>query len=235
MQRRARRLWVAGRGGLATRLGFICVSGLALMPATASAAVITFTYEGSGSGTLDGVPFASSGFVIVGLGDTGDRDAFRTGFFIDHTSTSINIDNLGLLNFTTGTRTFVNNGGVVGGVGFSRAGGPDLFSRLHDEVFDTWDMLSSIGPITKVGNLLQWTDPHPPVNTDAGLLVFDSTEGAFPRATFTATVVAEPSTDSAHDDRPTRSRVLSTAAGLIQGRLAIDAQSTPPLLLKLGD
>jgi hypothetical protein len=66
----------------------MCVSGLALMPVTASAVTITFTHEGTGSGSLNGIPFASSNFVIVGLGDTDDRVASSggDGFSIDHTS-----------------------------------------------------------------------------------------------------------------------------------------------------
>lgn len=41
-----------------------------------------------------------------------------------------------------------------------------------DVAFGTWDMLSSIGPITGMGAFLQWTLSD--VNTDGGVLVFDS-------------------------------------------------------------
>ena len=157
---------------------------------SALAGPITFIHTGSGSGSLDGETFGSSSFVITATGDTDDATSFGSGWFIDHLSASIAIDGLGTFDFVTATRTFVNNSGGI--VGFSRAGqsGADLFNGPLNDVFNAWDMLSSIGPIAGNGNLLQWLSSD--VFTDEGVLVFD---GGLSDATFEAIVdTPEPTT-----------------------------------------
>jgi hypothetical protein len=72
------------------------------------------------------------------------------------------------MTFLEGTRTFVNN--TYSTVGFSRAGGMDLYDGPVDSAFATWDMLSSIGPISGFGGALQWGSG---LQTDLGLLTFD--------------------------------------------------------------
>jgi hypothetical protein len=153
----------------------------------APAGLLKFMHEGNGSGTLAGNPFPASDFVIRAVGDTGDRASHSSGWFIDHSWASISIDGVGDLEFLTGTRTFVNNDTQT--VGFSRAGinGVDLFNGPTDAQFATWDMLDPIGPISGLGELLQWTNYT--VNTSGGILVFDNGSGD---ATFTA--VPEPAT-----------------------------------------
>jgi PEP-CTERM motif len=140
--------------------------------ALAQAAPITFIHTGLGSGTLAGNPFAGAAFTITSTGDTDDRVAFASGFFIDHLTSTIDIAGIGVLTFITGTRTFVNNSGDI--VGFSRAGlgGVDLYNGPQNVVFDTWDMLTSIGPIAGAIGLLQWGNS--PVNTSGGVLFFES-------------------------------------------------------------
>src|SRR3990170_1189640 len=84
------------------------------------AATITFTHIGFGSGTLGGTPFTTSDFTITAQGDTNNRDNFLGGYYIDHDWASLLITGLGTYQFTTGTRTFVNNLDSL--VGFSRGG-----------------------------------------------------------------------------------------------------------------
>lgn len=166
---------------------------LMFVSVTANAVPITFIHEGSGSGTLDGSTFAEMSFTITAYGDTDDRLSYSSGWFIDHTTAMIDIVGVGTATFTTDTRTFVNNDNST--VGFSRAGtgGADLYNGPTDAgAFSSWDMLTSIGPVTGVASLLQWTLSD--VNTDMGLLVFDSGRTT---GTFTATVgtsVPEPAT-----------------------------------------
>ena len=148
---------------------------IAFCASPAAAAPVTFIHTGSGSGSLEGVPFDVSAFSITASGDTGNRTAFdSSGYFIDHDAASIDIAGLGTLTFLTDTRTFVNNGSSI--VGFSRAGvsGADLFNGPQDSAFATWDMLSSIGPISGTAGLLQWT--LSPVETNLGTLVLDGSE-----------------------------------------------------------
>ena len=92
----------------------------------ARAIPITFTHTGTGSGTIGTTAFNDAGFVITGLADTDDRRSYSDGFFAGHDSTSIIIADVGTYQFTTATRTFVNNVGFF--PGFSRQGssGDDL-------------------------------------------------------------------------------------------------------------
>lgn len=137
--------------------------------------------------------------MITALGDTSQVvNAFPGNpalsvWYIDHISAEIQIGGVGTFSFNTPTRTFVNNKVDPPGpsvVGFSRAGagGLDLFDGPKDAVFDAWALTTSIGPITGVGLLGQWTNT--PVSTTGGVLVFNANENV--AATFTATVIPEP-------------------------------------------
>jgi len=150
-----------------------------------SADVITFVHECDTevTGTLDGEPFEAT-FIITASGDTDDRENDNEVFWIDHTSASIAIDGVGTFDFVTATRTAVNTDGNF--VAFLRSGGLGLvFGPIHPD-FGTWDMLSSIGPLSSDdGIVLQWDDE--PVETSGGILVIDYQEEV--SLTFTATVV----------------------------------------------
>lgn len=172
----------------------ILIAGLLIsgIPSVGRAALITFTHEGSGSGTLDGISFNNANFRILATGDTTNRqefgEEFGQGFSISHDSASIEINGVGNFTFTIPTRTFVSNSNSV--VGFSLGGGifgSDLYNGPSNSVFNSWDMFSSIGPISGSTKLLQWTSSD--LNTNNGLLVFDdqSTTGVF-----TANTVAVP-------------------------------------------
>jgi hypothetical protein len=148
------------------------VAGLIGLAASAvSASPITMIHDGSGSGTIDGVSFTSVNF--------------GSGWFIDHTSASINIAGVGTFDFITPTRTFVNNNIPL--VGFSRAGisGSDLFNGPGNAEFASWDMTTSIGPLSGGGNLIQWGSED--VMTSGGVLFFAD---GFTDAQFTAIVPA---------------------------------------------
>ena len=158
---------------------------MAALAVNASAIPITYVHTGFGSGTLNGITFGAASpvpFAITARGDTSNIVSFpaaggRTGFSNDNITASITIDSIGTFDFITPTRYFSSDG-----VGFSRAGldGADLFSF---PAIRSWDMLSSIGPITGPGPLFQWN--LSPVVTTGGVLSFN--DSSFP-ATFTATV-----------------------------------------------
>jgi hypothetical protein len=168
---------------------FIAFSFIALVIAEAPAVTLMLTHEGNGTGMLDGKVFGASDFVVTAFTDTGDRESYSSGWFIDHISASISISGLGVFDILTGTRTFVNNNNST--VGFSRAGinGLDLFNGPTAAEFSTWGMLDAIGPISGNGDLMQWDDT-PLINTSGGILKFDN-GGCY--ATFTA-AVPEPAT-----------------------------------------
>lgn len=169
--------------------GMLLALILAVTPSTARAALITFTHESIGSGSIGGEFFGPAEIVITAYGDTDDRQyvGWADAWFIDHASASIWIDGVGEFDFLTATKTFVNND--VGGVGFGHAGenGPDLLDGPLDPVFTTWEMLTSIGPIEGEGWFIQWDEA--PVETTSGMLLFD--EAAAP-VIFTAIVVPAP-------------------------------------------
>lgn len=81
---------------------------LTLTSAEATASILMFTHAGSGSGTLAGVPFPESDFVITATVDTDNRVPIldMAGFSIPHSSANISIDGLGTFDFLTPTATF---------------------------------------------------------------------------------------------------------------------------------
>jgi hypothetical protein len=179
------------------RMDLLTALCVALLCQSASAAPITFTFTGNDSGSLDGVAFQSRNFVITAHGDTDNRRLLLNvggspfGWSMDHSSAEIANDGFSSVDFTSETRTFVNN--VLSSVGFGRAGGADLYDGLGEPSVEEWDMTTSIGPFSSGGFLTQWNLQMSEVQTSGGQLAFNEkffTTGA----TFQATVVPEPST-----------------------------------------
>lgn len=162
---------------------------VALLSGKAAAALITFTHTGTGSGAIGSTSFSNADFIITAVGDTNNRINFGGGFSIDHNNKAlISISGVGTFSFSDKTSTFVNNDNHI--VGFNHSLNSDLFNGPIDVVFATWNLDTSIGPITGTGELLQWNDPfHPIVQTSGGDLFFVD---AFVPVTFTATVVPIP-------------------------------------------
>ncbi len=149
---------------------------------------MNFLHQGSGTGTLNGIPFPVSSFTIFGVADSANRQSYFSGWLTLHSSASISITGVGTYQILTPTHTFVNNDNAL--VGFSRSSGSleDLFNGPTDAVLSTWDMLSPLGPIVGTGVLLQW-DSFPPIDTSGGILFFES--GA---TSVTFTAITEPTT-----------------------------------------
>jgi hypothetical protein len=161
-----------------------------IMPTTTRAGLLTFTFTGNGSGTLNNVSFSGSDFVITSIADTANRQSFSNGWWIENNSSSIWISGLGNFNFLSATREFVNNNKST--VGFSRGNhGTDLINGLSNTAFGAWDMSGPVGPINGMGKLLQWTSSWPAINTTGGVLKIDN--GMCPS---TYTVVPEPASFS---------------------------------------
>lgn len=161
---------------------------------------ITIIYTGTGgTGSIGGTPFTDASFTITGHGDTNNVvhpiPGISGGYEITHDSASINIVGVGNFQFTTATRTFLNDNVT----GFSRAGqqGLDLYNGAENAVYAGWDMTTSIGPVAGDMRLLQW-DSTPFVFTNAGRLQFDTERitGTFQAIVNQAPVggVPEPST-----------------------------------------
>ena len=157
------------------------------------------TQTGVGTGTIGSTAFTNAAFTITEQADTASRQSFIGVFWIDNISAAISIAGVGDFSFISATRCFVSVGADE--VGFSRAGfnGLDLLEGPTNFAFVSWDMLGSIGPITGVGKLMQWTSspgsPAPPVITTGGTLIFNNANGM--NTTFQATVTSAPEPGSA--------------------------------------
>jgi hypothetical protein len=157
-----------------------------------SAAMITFIHAGSGVGSLNGVSFGQRAFTITATADTDDRVITGFGYSTSHTTAEIAIVGVGTFAFVTPTRTFLNTGLDL--VGFSRASGSDLFNGPSSvAAFGAWEMLTSVGPVSGNGNLLQWG--LSPVITTGGTLFFNNqnTTATFQAIVQTQQPVPEPS------------------------------------------
>jgi len=176
-------------------IGVICLAILIQSIPTA-ASTITFVFEGDGAGSLNGGVFDSS-YTITAKGDTDHRTSYGSGYYINHLSTSVDIAGVGVFDFITETRTFVNT--TTGASGFSIAGlgGRDLITAprtpADQAAFKAWDMLSPIGPISGLGKLLQWSESS--INTSGGLLIFADQVDA--NVQFTATISEVPTPTAA--------------------------------------
>ena len=88
------------------------------LAAKSFAVPITFIHTGTGSGTIGVTQFVDSAFTITGHADTTNRQSTLTGFYYEHTSTSIALSGVGTFDITSKIRTFVNH--TIPAAGLSR-------------------------------------------------------------------------------------------------------------------
>lgn len=170
------------------------ILGLFLVLALVSdgrAAIIAFTDQGVGTGTIGNLAFTNTPFTITAQANTANRlfSSFDMAYSEDNDTAQITLNGIGTYQFITGTRFFVSHISPFD-VGFSRAGldGYDLFDGPGNIAFQQWNMLSPIGPITGFAQLEQWSAF--PVITTGGVLDFNNDGNT--HATFTARLVPEP-------------------------------------------
>ncbi|WP_163836917.1 hypothetical protein [Spartinivicinus ruber] len=164
-----------------------------ILSSTANAIPIEFTHTGIGSGSIGNTNFLNKNITFTAFGDTEDRIKFDGhGFAIQHLTAKVKIDGLGIFDFISKTRTFVNNNSAI--VGFSRSvdlghSGTDLYNGPSDSLFNTWDMLSSTNLISGSARFLQWGVD---IITNSGVLLFENVTSS--TASFKATIkhISEP-------------------------------------------
>lgn len=184
---------------IAIRTGLLTLIVL-LMADVAQANPIWFEHTGKGYGTIGDRRFDNAAFTIYELALTTDRrnctPRLPRCWTIPDFHARISIEGIGSFTFLDRTASYVNQ--VTGGVGFHlqkpdpedpNDTGRDLWHGPVDEVFADYDLMSSIGPISGIGELIQWR-LGPPVLTDGGILSFND---GLSRATFRALVLPEPS------------------------------------------
>ncbi len=166
----------------------LCLAGLsAIMAAGLSASVITFEFDGTGSGFLGETGFENAAFSLTAVADTANVSEVRTGLFSTvNDSVSITIAGLGTYSFVTPTETFT--GPQFNLAGISRVSdGSDLAYSVVDASFGNWDLTTSFAPITGTGQLLQWNRAD--VVTSGGILFFNTSQ---PSMTFQASLASTP-------------------------------------------
>ncbi|MEY2795616.1 MAG: hypothetical protein RIR10_1332 [Planctomycetota bacterium] len=154
---------------------------------TADAALVTFTWTGSGSGSFAGTNFNTT-YTITAIGDTDTRQVFdATTYWIEHSApASITIDGVGSFDFLVATRTRSVQFNAAAAFALGGQFGRDLAFGPIGQV-PGWDMLTSFGPASGTGSLIQW---YGGIQTTGGLLRFDD---QFNRPmTFEANVVPAP-------------------------------------------
>ena len=129
-----------------------------------SADLITFIHTGTGSGSTDELgSFGPANFTITATGDTLNITDLGFGVFgLTLDTASIEIQGYGTFSIETPVRYTVIPGNPgdptdPGIVVFGIFGGADLFS-VGDSALNSWDMLSSIGPVggPAAGFLSNW-------------------------------------------------------------------------------
>jgi hypothetical protein len=168
------------------KIGFVAAcfaAAVAISPAAASAALLTYTETADVSGSLNGVTFTDDLLTITGVGDTSSISGGPSFFF------------LGLpAEFTLsggGSGTFTDSIYVVSNQSVTRGGFSDFSQDLtllitYSSAFATYDLSTPFGPVS--GDPIYNGGSFFP--TTAGALIIDSVSGD---ATFTATI-PEPST-----------------------------------------
>jgi len=112
---------------------------------TTFAALITFTFNGTGSGTVDGAPFTNADYTITLIGDTTAITNPSPGTFQLDTTATIVIGGIGTATVTELPGIFVSQNGSV--LGFQCWGGTDVLD-LDDAAFATYDLATPLGPIS---------------------------------------------------------------------------------------
>lgn len=166
-----------------TLLAVLGVAVIILCANPAAAGTLTLKFEGTARGNLGSLSFPLTAFSITSNADSNDRQAFSTGWSLEHYNSSITLSGIGTCAITSSTRTFVNNASSI--VGFSQGTleGADLIDGPTNPAFSTWVLLSYIGPVSGTGTIHM-----PSVFTSCGYLSF--LNGTTP---ITFTVTPEPS------------------------------------------
>ncbi|MGA2712599.1 MAG: hypothetical protein ABSG41_05790 [Bryobacteraceae bacterium] len=173
----------------------LCVASLFAVaaPASMAAGTITFTFTADGSGTIGATPFADALVTVTAIGDTSaifeaPSPPFEPDIFFSVPSQfDVSIAGVGTADFT-GTGYWGGNGYVFdnqtgSGIGF---GIESDDSDNSDSAFATYNLSSSIGPISSVS--MNFSDEA----TTLGLLTLTTVTPG----TFAAQAASSPSSPS---------------------------------------
>jgi exosortase sorting signal-containing protein len=134
---------------IASRCCAIAASVLLFGPASALGASITYTFSGTGTGTVGATTFTNAAYVITLSGDTSTISSFAT------TNQNLVIPNATMTIAGIGTATITNAVGIFDNRGSSTIGfqNEDTFFDQMDGVdpaFATYLLTTAIGPISGI-------------------------------------------------------------------------------------
>jgi hypothetical protein len=158
-------------------------------------------------------------FTISARGNLLNR-TFNSGVYsLNHDFATIDIQDVGLLTFLIGTRTFLTPS--ISSVGFSRQNlGGDLFtySGADDSPLSTWTMGSSIGPLMGTSSLKQWGGAFLPVLTDGGVLFLGNDSDVASTFSAATKLKGDPDPDPTLVPEPSSLALLAVAGVFLMGR-----------------
>ena len=167
---------------------------LAFVASPAQAVPITYSFAGSGSGTLAGASFTDAAFEALVYGETDDilhPDPTLGAQGMHDLAATIEIEGVGLLTFTYPAFIFGGFnylGNPLGNVGFGTSDGGNLISVFHSTLAG-YDLASSFGPLWGWNmSLSQFED----ISTNLGMLTFASMSGVTFEAAVGSSQVPEP-------------------------------------------
>lgn len=166
-------------------ISLICL--LAFGAFAGMAQTLTSTFQFNGTGTLGATTFTNAAITITTIGNTSKRQPNSggyVGYSIVNDSASISISGIGAIQFTVPTNTMIKTwGNNIPGTGNTEwhfdAG---LAAVIATSSYNSWDMLSSIGPlniptgvtmswsssvVTTTGGVLRFYDQNPPITFQA--------------------------------------------------------------------
>jgi hypothetical protein len=169
------------------RFSAVAVAACALAAGSAAnAAIIEFSYTGTTSGqwlngAYSGQSFFNQAVTISAASLTDLVTSYADGYKVRNSVADVTIQGFAKAAVTSQTAVWVNNS--VGRSGFGLWNSSDILS-LGDSSFNTWNMQSSLGPITRTGVFTGGV-----LQTTMGAVLLTGTNAM----TFTATVVPAPS------------------------------------------
>jgi hypothetical protein len=168
-------------------------SGDSTAPITSSvssADSIQFIFNTHGTGKIGSTNFSNAALTITAFGDMTSRYAEGPEvYFMSIYLAYIDIAGVGTFQITSPLRQAVNSATIRTGLARDFGLGTDLMYSPDNAAFATWDMRTSIGPMTDEGRISGWKT-FQPINSTGGLIMMDDTR---PTVTFQAIVgVPEP-------------------------------------------
>ena len=133
--------WMSSLNLAALVIGF----GLA---GTTFAAQITFIFTGTGTGTVNGVPFTNAAYTITLVGDTTVITSSSNVYHLVGTTATMAIASTGTATITQPVEVYNYQDGQT--LGFALEGGYTLYS-FNNPAFKTYALATSLGPFSDLG------------------------------------------------------------------------------------